>query len=58
MNWMQILVIVLGILLLIGGLPAIWRFAKGAARLILSVLLFLIIIGLIWWAIVGLAAMV
>lgn len=58
MNWKQILVIVLGILLLIGGLPAIWKFAKGAARIILTVLLFVIIIGLIWWAITALAAAV
>lgn len=58
MNWLQILIIVIGVLLLIGGLPAIWKFAKGAARLILSVVLFLVIIGIIWWAITGLAAAV
>lgn len=58
MNWTQILIIVLGIILLIGGLPAIWRFAKGSARLILSILLFVMIIALIWWAITGLAAAV
>lgn len=58
MNWAQILVIVLGVLLLIGGLPAIWRFAKGAARIILSIILFCVIVGLIWWAIVGLAAII
>ena len=49
MNWQQILIIVIGALLLIGGLPAIWRFAKGSAR---------IIVALIWWAITGLAAAV
>lgn len=58
MNWMQILVIVLGVLLLIGGLPAIWKFAKGAARIILSIIIFLLVIALIWWAITGLAAAV
>ena len=56
MNWQQILIIVIGALLLIGGLPAIWRFAKGSARIILSVVLFLVIVALIWWAITGLAA--
>ncbi len=56
MNWQQILIIVIGALLLIGGLPAIWRFAKGSARIILSVVLF--IVALIWWAITGLAAAV
>lgn len=58
MNWEQILIIVVGLLLLIGGIPAIWRFAKGAARIVLTILLFVIIIGLIWWAITGLAAAV
>ncbi len=55
MTWQQILVIVLGLLLLVGGIPAVWRFAKGAARIILSVIIFLAVIALIWWAIVGLA---
>lgn len=58
MTWLQILIIVLGVLLLIGGIPAIWKFAKGAARIILTVVIFLIVIGLIWWAITGLAAAV
>ncbi|MEY8542736.1 hypothetical protein [Dubosiella newyorkensis] len=58
MTWQQILVIVLGLLLLVGGIPAVWRFAKGAARIILSVIIFLAVIALIWWAIVGLAAAV
>lgn len=58
MNWMQILVLVLGILLLIGGLPAIWRFAKGAARIVLSIILFVVIVGIAWWAITALAAAV
>lgn len=58
MNWKQILVLVLGVLLLAGGLPAIWKFAKGAARLLLSVLLFAAIIALCLWAITSLAAVV
>ena len=49
MNWQQILIIVIGALLLIGGLPAIWRFAKGSARIILSVVLFLVIVGAALW---------
>lgn len=58
MSWMQILVIVLGLVLLIGGIPAIWKFAKGAARIVLTVVIFVAVIGLIWWAITGLAAAV
>ena len=58
MNWQQILIIVIGALLLIGGLPAIWRLANGSARIILFVVLFLVIVALIWWAITGLAAAV
>lgn len=58
MTWQQILVIVLGVLLLVGGIPAVWRFAKGAARIVLTVLIFLITIGLIWWAVTALAAAV
>ncbi len=51
MTWQQILIIVLAVLLLIGGIPAVWRFAKGAARIILSILIVVVAIGLIWWAI-------
>ncbi len=58
MTWQQILIIVLGLLLLAGGIPAIWRFAKGAARIVLTVLIFVLVIGLIWWALTSLAAAV
>lgn len=58
MTWQQILIIVLGLLLLAGGIPAIWRFAKGAARIVLTVLIFVLVIGLIWWAVTSLAAAV
>lgn len=45
---MGTLVLIIGILLLIGGIPAIWKFAKGTARLILSLAIFFGIICLLW----------
>lgn len=52
MGW---LVFILGLLLLIAGLPLIWKLAKGLARIILSVLIFSGAVYLIYVAIVQFA---
>lgn len=48
---MKYFVLICGILLLIGGLPLVWKFAAGTARIILSVLVFIIAVGIILWGI-------
>lgn len=55
---MKYLVLILGILLLIGGLPAVWKFAAGTARIVLSVLIFIGAVALIWYGITLLRAVV
>lgn len=48
---MKYFVIICGILLLLGGMPLVWQFAAGTARIIWSVLLFIIAVAIIMWGI-------
>lgn len=54
MNWF---IIICGILLLIGGLPLVWKFAVGVARIILSIVIFVLAVLLILGGIGTLAAL-